>query len=50
MLTYNKFRSHTLSRGTIDWPKILLDDHTRVIYNKHLLMLMTEPIQWDDHQ
>jgi len=41
-----KFRSHALSRGTIDWPKILPDDHTHVIYNEHLLMLMTEPTQW----
>ena len=50
MLTLIEFRSHALSCGTIDWPKILTDDHTRAMYNKHLLMLMKEPTQWDDHQ
>ena len=50
MLTSIKFRGHALSCGTIDWLKILSDDHTRAMYNKHLLMLMTEPTQWDDHQ
>jgi len=50
MLTSIKFRGHALSRGTIDWPKILSDEHTRAMYNEHLLMLMTGPTQWDDHQ
>ncbi len=50
MLASIKFRGHALSWGTIDWPKILLDDHTRAMYNEHLLMLMTGPTQWDDHQ
>ena len=50
MLTSIKFRGHALSCGTIDWPKILFDEHTRAMYNKHLLMLMTGPTQWDDHQ
>jgi hypothetical protein len=50
MLTSIKFRVHALSCGTIDWPKILPDDHTRAMYNKHLLMLMTGPTQCDDHQ
>jgi hypothetical protein len=50
MLTSIKFRGHALSCGTINWLKILSDDHTRAMYNKHLLMLMTEPTQWDDHQ
>jgi hypothetical protein len=51
MLTLIKFCGHTVSRGAIDWPKILSDEHTRAMYNKHLLMLMTTgPTQWDDHQ
>jgi hypothetical protein len=50
MLTSIKFCGHALSCGTIDWPKILSDEHTRAMYNKHLLMLMTGPTQWDDHQ
>ncbi len=50
MLTLIKFRGHALSWGTIDWPKILLDYHTRAMYNEHLLMLMTGLTQWDDHQ
>ena len=50
MLTSIKFRGKALSCGTIDWHKILSDDHTRAMYNEHLLMLMTEPTQWDNHQ
>jgi hypothetical protein len=51
MLTSIKFCGHALSCGTIDWPKILLDEHTRAMYNRHLLMLMTmQPTQWDVHQ
>ena len=50
MLTLIKFHGHALSHGTIDWPKILLDDYTHAMYNEHLLMLMNEPTQWDDHQ
>jgi hypothetical protein len=50
MLTLIKFCGHALSHGIIDWAKIFLDNHTRAMYNKHLLMLMTGPTQWDDHQ
>jgi len=50
MLMLIKIHGHTLSCGTIDWPKILLDEHTRAMYNGHLLTLMTGPTQWDDHQ
>ncbi len=50
MLALIEFHGHALSQGTIDWPKILLGDHTRAMYSKHLLMLMTGPTQWDDHQ
>jgi hypothetical protein len=50
MLTLIKFRGHALSCGTIDWAKILSDNHTRAIYNEHLLMLMTGWTQWDEHQ
>jgi len=51
MVTSIKFRGDALSCGTIDWPKILLDEHITAMYNEHLLMLMTGPTQqWDDHQ
>ena len=50
MFTSIEFRGHALSRGTTDWPKILSDDHTRAMYNEHLLMLMTGQTQWDNHQ
>jgi hypothetical protein len=46
MLTLIKFHGHALSRGRINWSKILMDNHTRAMYNKHLLMLMKGPTQW----
>jgi hypothetical protein len=36
--------------GTINWPKILNDEHTRMVYNKHLLSLTTPGINYDDYQ
>ncbi len=27
-----KFKARDISQGTIYWPKILLDDHTRMVY------------------
>ena len=50
MLTSIKLRCHALSCGTIDWPKILMDDHNRAMYNEHLLMLIKGPTQREDHQ
>ena len=50
MLMSIKFCGHALSRGTINWPNILSDDHNHAMYKEHLLMLMTGPTQWDDHQ
>ena len=36
--------------GTINWQKILTDEHTRMVYNKHLLSLTTPGINYDDYQ
>ncbi len=45
-----KFKnSGTISRGTINWPKILTDKHTCMVYNKNLLSLTTPGIEYDDY-
>ena len=36
--------------GTINWPKILSDEHTRMVYNEHLVTLTTPGINYDDYQ
>jgi hypothetical protein len=36
--------------GTINWPKILSDEHTRMVYNEHLISLTTSGITYDDYQ
>jgi hypothetical protein len=46
-----KFKnSGTISRGTINWPKILTDEHSRMVSNEHLLSLTTPGIEYDDYQ
>ena len=45
-----KFKSCEVSLGTIDWPKILTDDHTRMVYNEHLLHLTHNKIDYDSYQ
>ena len=45
-----KFKAHAISRGTINWPKILSDEHTRMVYNEHLASLTTPDMEYDDYQ
>jgi len=45
-----KFKTRALSRGTIDWSKILSDDHTRMVYNEHLLQLTNTDMDYDSYQ
>jgi hypothetical protein len=45
-----KFKSHEVSRGTIDWPKILTNDHTQMVYNEHLLHLIHNKMDYDSYQ
>jgi hypothetical protein len=45
-----KFKAHAISRGTINWPKTLTDEHTRMVYNEHLLSLTTPGIEYNDYQ
>jgi hypothetical protein len=45
-----KFKAHAISQGTIDWPKILSDDHTHMMYNEHLLSLPTPNMGYDDYR
>jgi hypothetical protein len=44
-----KFKARAMSRGTINWPKILTK-HTQMVYNEHLLSLTTTGIEYDDYQ
>jgi hypothetical protein len=46
-----KFKAReSMKSGTINWPKILTDEHTRMVYNEHLLSLTTPGIDYDDYQ
>jgi hypothetical protein len=45
-----KFKVWAISCGTINWPKILSDDHTRIVYNEHLLLLTTPNMEYDNYQ
>jgi hypothetical protein len=46
-----KFKAwKSMISGTISWPKILTDEHTRMVYNEHLLSLTTPGIDYDDYQ
>jgi hypothetical protein len=45
-----KFKTHEVSQGTIDWLKILTDDHTRILYNKHLLQLTHNKMDYNSYQ
>jgi hypothetical protein len=45
-----EFKPKALSHGTIDWPKILTNDHTHHVYNEHLLSLTTNGIKYDEYQ
>jgi hypothetical protein len=39
-----------MSRGTIDWSKILSDDHTQMMYNEHLLQITNNNMDYDSYQ
>jgi hypothetical protein len=45
-----KFNAHAAFWGTINWPKILSDEHTCMVYNKHLLSLTTPDMDYDSYQ
>jgi hypothetical protein len=45
-----KFKAHAISRDTINWPKILSGEHTRMVYNEHLISLTTPDIDYNDYQ
>jgi hypothetical protein len=45
-----KFKASAMSRGTINWPKILTNEHTQMVYNEHLLSLTTLGIEYNDYQ
>jgi hypothetical protein len=45
-----KFKARAASWGTINWPKILLDEHSCMMYNKHLLSLTTLDMDYDSYQ
>ena len=49
-ITSIKFKTRAISRGTIDWSRILNDDHTRMIYNEHLLQLTSNDMDYDSYQ
>jgi hypothetical protein len=44
------FKSCEVSQGTINWPKILSDDHTQMVYNGHLLHLTHNKMDYDSYQ
>jgi hypothetical protein len=45
-----KFKVRVISRGTIDWPKVMLDDHTQMAYIEHLTLLTAPNMEYDDYQ
>ena len=46
-----KFKARgAMNQGAINWPKILTDEHTQMVYNEHLLSLTTPGIEYDDYQ
>jgi len=46
-----KFKAHAISHGDIDWPKLLSNKHTHMVYNnEHLSSLTTPNIHYDDYQ
>jgi hypothetical protein len=46
-----KFKARgAMNRGTINWPKILTDENTRMVYSEHLLSLTTPGIEYDNYQ
>ena len=50
VLSSIKFKARAMNRGTINWLKILTNEHTQMVYNEHLLSLPTLGIEYDDYQ
>ena len=42
-----KFKGSTISRGVIDWTKVLTDDRYLEMYNMHLLDLVDDTISYE---
>ncbi len=49
-LSSAKLKAPAASQGTINWPKILSDEHTCMVYNKHLLSLTTLDMDYNSYQ
>ncbi len=46
-----KFKARgAMNGGAINWPKILTNEHTQMVYNEHLLSLTTPGIECDNYQ
>ncbi len=45
-----KFKALAASQGTINWPKILSDEHACMVYNKYLLSLTTPDMDYGSCQ
>jgi hypothetical protein len=45
-----KCKARAISKGTIDWPKILSDEYTQMVYKEHLLSLTTPDMDYDSYQ
>jgi hypothetical protein len=45
-----KFKARAMNPGTINWPTILTNKHTRMVYNKHFLSLTTPGIEYNDYK
>jgi hypothetical protein len=49
-LTSIKFKPKTVTRGTTNWSQILSDNHSRIVYNEHLLQLTDNTMDYDTYQ
>jgi hypothetical protein len=45
-----KYKAQAVSKGTINWPKILSNEHSWMVYNEHLLSLTTPDMDYDSYQ
>jgi hypothetical protein len=45
-----KYKAQADSIGTINWPKILSNEHTWMVYNEHLLFLTTPDMDYGSYQ
>jgi hypothetical protein len=49
MLSSIKFKARAISRGTIDWPKILTNEHLQMVYNKHLQSMSKPNMDYNEY-